>query len=198
MRGWWFAIILLLLDPLAADARPQDAVDDILDPAPTLAGRLLVAAPTMSANPFAHTVILVCGHGSDGAFGFIVNRRAGKIEATEGRKGLEGVPVDMGGPVGPRLLFLLTRAEEAPPGAMVVGNRFAIGNPEPYFADTTGRPSPSPAMLVVGYSGWGAGQLEAEIARGDWLVVDADDELVFSASDEAKWTEALKRRGSEL
>jgi len=191
-------VVLAVVAPVAAMAHGQNAEAEVRDPPPSLAGRLLVASPAMASTPFAGTVILVCSHDASGAFGFVVNRRAGAVEATADRKGLAGVPVDMGGPVGPQLLFLLTRAEDAPKGAMLVANRFAIGNPEPYFADADTFPSPAPAMLVVGYSGWGGGQLEEEIERGDWLVVDADDDLVFTLSDDAKWARAIKRRGQDL
>ena len=179
-------------------ARGQDAAGEVRDPPPSLAGHLLVASPAMASNPFAGTVVLICSHDGTGAFGFVINHRAGKVEASDDRKGLDGVPVDVGGPVGPQLLFLLTRAKDAPVGAMVVANRFAIGSPEPYFADVAAHPKPDPAMLVVGYSGWGAGQLEAEIEHGDWVVVDGDDDLVFDVADDAKWSQALKRRGLDL
>ncbi|MBI3444855.1 MAG: YqgE/AlgH family protein [Magnetospirillum sp.] len=191
---------LCLLIPAGVLARGQDAAEADIHhpPPPSLAGRLLVASPGMAPNLFSGTVVLVCSHDASGGFGFIVNRRAGKVEATEDRKGLDGVPLELGGPVGNTLLFLLMKADDAPADAMRVAGRFAIGNPEPYFADAVGHPSPNPSLLVAGYSGWGAGQMEEEIARGDWIVVDADDDLIFDASDEAKWLQALKRKGLDL
>ena len=54
---------------------------------------------------------------------------------------------------------------------------------------------PKQALLALGYAGWGGGQLEAEIARNDWLVADPADELIFSAKDSAKWTGALRHMG---
>jgi putative transcriptional regulator len=54
---------------------------------------------------------------------------------------------------------------------------------------------PEGALLALGYSGWGPGQLESEIARNDWLTAEAAVDLVFSADDGGKWTAALRRMG---
>ena len=122
MRRATVLLVLLCLIPVLARARPQDAAEaDVRHPPPpSLAGRLLVASPGMSPNLFSGTVVLVCSHDASGAFGFIVNRRAGKVEATDDRKGLDGVPLELGGPVGNTLLFLLMKADDAPADAMRV------------------------------------------------------------------------------
>ncbi len=57
---------------------------------------------------------------------------------------------------------------------------------------------PKQALLALGYAGWGAGQLEAEIGRNDWLVSDSADDLIFSAKDSGKWAEAIRLMGIDL
>ncbi|MGE5505261.1 MAG: YqgE/AlgH family protein [Actinomycetota bacterium] len=165
-----------------------------------LAGKLLVASPRMPANFFAGTVILLGRHDDQGAFGLVVNRRAGTLEGKDKDADAPPLPwpLQIGGPVEPRLLFLLMTAETAPPSGLRVGG-FALANPEPYLAGGEGAPAPPrKAMLLMGYAGWAAGQLEEEIRRGDWLVVDADEHLVFDGSDADKWRHALGRRGEDL
>ena len=163
-----------------------------------LSGKLLVASPHMPANPFAETVILVCSHDGQGAFGLVVNRSAGQAEADShsGAGASPAFPLRLGGPVETKLLFLLMTAEAAPSDALMVPGGFAVGNPSAFLAGE--RPAPRRASLMVGYAGWTAGQLEAELARGDWMVQDADEETVFGTRDDAKWRRAVTRRETRL
>jgi putative transcriptional regulator len=176
-------LLLLLLLPSLASAEG-------------LAGRLLVASPRMPPNPFSETVILICSHDATGAFGLVVNRRAGHAEADGRDGGTAGFTLRLGGPVEPKLLFLLMTAEAAPPEALSVPGGFAVGNPSPFLAGEL--QPPRRATLVVGFSGWDPGQLEAELRHGDWLVQDADEETVFGERDEAKWQRAVNTRKLEL
>jgi putative transcriptional regulator len=162
-----------------------------------LVGKLLVASPRLQGF-FAGTVILLARHDAEGAFGLVVNRRAGTLEGVADDKPAP-FPLQIGGPVEPKLLFLLMTAEAAPKTALKVGTAFAVANPEPYLAgDGQAPPPPRKAMLLMGYTGWGPGQLDAEISSGDWEVIDADEHLVFDGSDADKWRRAIKAKGMDL
>lgn len=186
-------LILLWLVPMLLGA-PAGAWDTAV-PLGGLGGKMLAASPKMTGGFFAETVILVCRHDAAGAFGLVVNKRAG--HAGEEQGSTPGWPLHVGGPVEPQLLFMLMSAEAPPPGAMVVEGGYAVANPEPYLTKG-GAAAPRRGMLVMGYSGWAPGQLEAEMARGDWVPVEADEELVFGAKDDAKWRRAINKRGVDL
>ncbi|MFZ1467405.1 MAG: YqgE/AlgH family protein [Paracoccaceae bacterium] len=165
-----------------------------------LAGRLLVAMPGMSDPRFHRSVILICAHSDDGAMGLIVNKPltdltfAGLVEQL-------GLPVSapdrdirlrFGGPVERGRGFVLhsddwigTEATMQVPGGLRMTATLDI-----LEALATGG-GPARALLALGYSGWGPGQLEAEIGRNDWLVAQPGVDLVFSDQDPGKWTGAL-------
>lgn len=194
MRRLRLALVVAVLAALApplAGARIGAAPDATpLGRVTGRAGRLLVAHPNMAGNFFAGTVIVLLRDGEGGAFGLVVNRPLGR-EAAEAlfrqldpelgeRARQAGLALYLGGPVDTALLFLLHATESG----------FAAGDPRKLL------PLPGSdrrAMLVLGYAGWSAGQLDSEIARGDWLVVDADADLVFGGDDDGKWERAVSR-----
>jgi putative transcriptional regulator len=169
-----------------------------------LGGKLLIAMPGMGDPRFDRSVILICAHSADGAMGLIVNKPApelsfagllDQLNIPRGEKGRD-IRVHFGGPVERGRGFVLHspdyragRATMQVPGGfgmtatLDVLNALAVGK------------GPASALLALGYSGWGAGQLEAEIRRNDWLIGDAAAELVFQPDDGGKWTGALKRMG---
>ena len=171
-----------------------------------LTGKLLVAMPGMQDPRFDHAVILVCSHGPEGAMGLILNKPLQDLQFAELLDHLEiargsatlAVPCLYGGPVERGRGFVLHGTGGAPhEGQIEVGGRFAVTTTRDILADLAAGKGPQEAMLALGYSGWGAGQLEGEIARNDWLVADAADELIFSAKDGAKWSGALRQMGIE-
>jgi putative transcriptional regulator len=169
-----------------------------------LAGKLLIAMPGMGDPRFEKSVILLCAHSSEGAMGLVVNKPSSDLsfsglleqlkipQAPEGRD----IRVHVGGPVERGRGFVLHSADYRSDGAtMTVPGGFGMtATIDVLTALASGR-GPDAALLALGYSGWGPGQLEAEIARNDWLTGDALPELVFSRDDGGKWRGALKRLG---
>lgn len=173
-----------------------------------LAGKLLVAMPGMADPRFDRSVIMVCAHSDDGAMGLIVNKPnrdlsfASLLEhlnipvAAHGRD----IRVHVGGPVERGRGFVLhstdypeQAASMRVPGGGSGGWRMtATLDILEAFARGQG---PSAALLALGYSGWGPGQLEAEIGRNDWLVCDAREDLVFAEDDAGKWIASLRSMG---
>ena len=165
-----------------------------------LTGKLLVAMPGLSDPRFDHSVILVCSHGEDGAMGLIVNkplpqmRFADLLDQLKIAHGpsLPPMPCLYGGPVDRGRGFVLHGPGHGPSeGRLYVAGGYLVTTTRDILEDLAQGRGPKEAMLALGYAGWGAGQLEAEIARNDWLTVEADPELVFSAAGPAKWSRAL-------
>lgn len=165
------------------------------------AGRLLVATPLLLDPNFYRTVVLLCAHDEQGSFGLVLNR---PLEAA-----VADVAPEWGSVVAdPPLLFA--------GGPVDGGQGFAIGRGE--FASGEPRWTPVGAgvglvgmaedpgvlpglvevRLFVGYAGWGAGQLEAEVAEEAWFVLDAMDGDAFTLRPERLWHEVLARQRGEL
>lgn len=177
----------------------------------SLEGSLLVARPNMAPNLFSRTVVLLMKHDANGAFGFILNRPGGDAKLSELLTDLgsklpasmpadPGIPMHLGGPVEIGTLFVLHSADIETKDAIAAAGRYVMSPP----IDTLERMAesgkqPSHIRLMLGYSGWGAGQLEAEIARGDWEVVAPSDDLVFGQSPPlAQWERAWEKRAIGL
>ena len=169
-----------------------------------LAGQILIAMPGMADPRFDRSVILICAHSEDGAMGLIVNKPLEDMRfdelldqlsiprAPEGRD----IRVLMGGPVDRGRGFVLHTADwVAGKATLAVPGGYAMTATQDILEALAIGGGPQHALLALGYSGWGVGQLESEIARNDWLTTAAPEGLVFGAEDSAKWAAALKAMG---
>ena len=167
-----------------------------------LDGQLLIAMPAMGDMRFARAVIFVCAHSAEGAMGLIVNKPAPDLRFADLLKQLKIAPspeaaearVHFGGPVEHGRGFVLHTGEYAVEGASLrVNDTFAMTATVDILQDMARGEGPAQAILALGYSGWGPGQLEGEIQANGWLVAPADAELVFGPKDAEKWESALRR-----
>jgi putative transcriptional regulator len=183
------ATALLAVVGVAAGSsgRPRAA-----DPPLPAKGRLLVASRTLRDPNFQRTVILLLQYDADGAVGLILNRRSEtkvsqlfpKVDGLARRKDL----VYLGGPVQTREVFLLVRSKKEPSDSGAVLEDVWVSQSEKLLEDLAqDKRGRRPFHVYVGYAGWGPGQLDAELARGDWRVVPADPELVFEESPARIW-----------
>jgi len=165
-------------------------------------GTLLLSAPALLDPNFMHTVVLLVQHDDDGAYGLVVNR---PTDATLGdllpeHPALAASPLKVysGGPVGLDTLQVLHQAPEQLLGGAPIGAGLFLGAGHEDLAGFLagpGRPS-AELRLVVGYSGWGAGQLDAELAQGSWVPRALDPALVFTDEPpEVVWRRALRGLG---
>lgn len=169
-----------------------------------LGGKLLVAMPGMGDPRFDRSVVLLCAHSDDGAMGLIINKPtpdlnfAGLLAHLDMARAPEGrdIRVHVGGPVERGRGFVL-HSDDYPmgPATMPVPGGLRMTATLDILEALARGEGPASALLALGYSGWGPGQLEGEIARNDWLVCDAAPALVFAADDGAKWTGALRSMG---
>jgi len=185
----------LLMEPLNTPALvPED-----------LTGKVLIAMPGMGDPRFAGSVVFMCSHSPEGAMGLIVNKRMAEVTFAEMLEQLEIVPpggapdmpVCFGGPVEMRRGFVLHTSDyhSAKNESLVVDHRFAMTATLEILEDIAHRRGPLKALMTLGYSGWGPGQLEAEIGDNGWLTAEATPELIFSTAIDRKWEAALQSLG---
>ena len=174
------------------------------DDIPYLDGQLLVAMPGMGDPRFERTVIFLCVHSPKGAMGLIINRPANDLRIADLMEQLEiqasdHVPdskVHLGGPVENVRGFVLHSGDYGDPtSTMKVSEQFGMTASLDILKDMAGGKGPANAILALGYSGWGPGQLENEIKANGWLTCAANSEIVFQKRDDDKWTAALKSIG---
>jgi putative transcriptional regulator len=160
-----------------------------------LKGKLLIALPTLVDDTFYRTVILVLAHAPQGALGVVLNRPTDvAVAELFPQLALEAVQPSVlftGGPVEPDGIICLARgaSEEAPGFAPVLDTWGSIDPREP-------PPTGVDAVRVYrGYAGWSARQLESELARNSWLVLDALPSDLATTEPEDMWTRVLERQG---
>lgn len=164
----------------------------------SLRGRLLISSGGLFDPNFRHTVVLVGEHNADGALGVVLNRPL-EVTVEEALPSLGGlVPpgslIYGGGPVQPEspvLLAELTRPELA--DILVFGSVGFLTGDVPSEIE----PSIVRARVFAGYSGWGSGQLEAEMAADSWITEPAREEDVFTENPDLLWSRVLQRKGPE-
>lgn len=172
----------------------------------SLAGQLLIAAPTIGDPRFSHTVILMVKHDEGGAFGIVINRPVGErsiaslLEAAgDDMSGVEGsLRVFAGGPVQPELGFVVHSSEYRSAETMDVDERVAMTANRQILRDIGRHRGPEKSLFALGYAGWGPGQLEAELERHDWFITPEEPKLIFDADRGNLWDDAMARRTREL
>ncbi len=145
-------------------------------------------------------------HDARGAFGLVINRLYGTGPLKELVRGFgfesdraEGdISMRYGGPVERGQVFVLHSSDYEIPGTIKINSDLSITNQDMVIEDMAEGEGPKQRMVVLGYAGWGAGQLDSEIARGDWTSMSADKDLVFLEDIEAIWTRARARAGVPL
>jgi putative transcriptional regulator len=162
----------------------------------SLKGRLLISGGGLYDPNFRHTVVLVGQHDADGAVGVVLNRPMELTveQAVPPLAGLvePGESLFEGGPVASDQAVLLV--DVAQPGFVDVPVFGSIGFLTGEVPSDI-RPFVRSARIFVGHAGWGAGQLDAELESGAWIVEDATEDDVFTAAPETLWHRVLKRKG---
>ena len=163
----------------------------------SLRGQLLVAAPVLLDPNFLRSVILIAEHNEEGALGVVLNRPS---EATVGDVvpdlasviGLDD-PVFAGGPVQPGGVLVLAEFDDPTAAALPIDGNLgfvALDSDLGSLGSGTRR-----ARAFAGHAGWGPGQLDGELERGDWILEPARLEDAFSGDPRGLWSEVLTRKG---
>jgi len=161
-------------------------------------GKLLLDGGVLQGSFFHHTVVLVCEHNPEGAFGLVLNRVAGSkvgdLLVADLPVPLKESPLFVGGPVQPTALSFL-HADNFIPHANVLPN-LSLGHSLDELVEIGESFSPEKKVkMFAGYAGWSPGQLENEMKHRAWLTFPASLDLVFETPPEALWPKILKSRG---
>ncbi|MEJ7931141.1 YqgE/AlgH family protein [Ramlibacter sp. AN1015] len=173
-----------------------------------LTHHFLIAMPGLEDERFARSVIYLCEHSARGALGIVINKPSDinlkhlfdKVELPLGREDLMGAPVFQGGPIATERGFVLHEAvvaQDAPPEETVYASTMTIPgglemttSKDVLEALSTGA-GPRKVLVSLGYSQWGEGQLESELAENSWLTVGADAAVIFDTPVEERYERAL-------
>ena len=165
-------------------------------------GSLIVAAPDMLDPNFMHTVVLVVQHSPEGAYGLVINRPAtitlNVLLSDHPILGKQRFPVHAGGPVGLDTLQFVHRVPEAVPGGVELAPGLHLGGDLDALARYIER-EPLEAQqhvrMLLGYSGWGARQLEGELGAGAWVPAALQADWVFDTDGQLVWRKVLRSLG---
>ena len=168
----------------------------------SLAPVLLVSMPQMLDPNVSKTVVLLAEYGAHGAFGLVLNRRMPEpaqaiVTADEPLSIHPRMHLFTGGPVEPTRAWILTAQPELDPEALEVMSGVYL-SASPSLVRRTLETAPDPRVrMVVGSAGWGAGQLDGELAESSWLLAPAESDLIFSTPVDEMWETAIRRLGAE-
>lgn len=163
-------------------------------------GKLLIAEPMMQDENFRRTVVLLCEHTEQGTFGLVLNKELPlTLNDVLPGENLPESPLYLGGPVQPDTLHVVHRAGNRVEGATEVSPGIWWGGK---FDDIrqillSGEVPESYFRFFLGYSGWGEGQLDGEIAQGGWILTGCRPEFVFGKSEKPLWRQVLKKMGGD-
>jgi putative transcriptional regulator len=163
-----------------------------------LKGQLLLDSGRLGGSFFARTVVLICQHDAEGAFGLVLNRvtenKVGEALVADLADTLKEMPLHLGGPVQPTALSFL-HCEDFLPEANVIPN-LNLGHSLDSLQELGDSFAPGRKLkLFAGYAGWSPGQLEDEMKRKAWLTYPASLELVFDVQPGHLWQTVLKKKG---
>ena len=163
----------------------------------------LIATEKMKDNRFEKTVIAMLENDKDGAWGLVINKPIGSIpiallidpslNTSKEREELYklNIPVFWGGPVGTKEIFVLHSNEYQSDTTNNYGS-ISISQDYNILFDIVKNKGPEKSLVILGYSGWGSGQLEGEMERDGWILSDIDLEIIFSKESNTKWNKAYK------
>jgi putative transcriptional regulator len=166
----------------------------------SLAPTLLLSMPQMLDENFERTVVLLCDHSADGAFGLILNRptTTAAAEAVAFDPPIEvhqGPLLWTGGPVEPqRGWILLGEPVDADAQTQIAPDLYISTSIE--LLRKVIQETPVRTRVLTGYAGWGPGRLVQELAASAWLTVDIDPALIFDTPADERWDQALRRLGT--
>lgn len=172
-----------------------------------MAGKLLLAMPSMGDMRFEKSVIYICAHDEQGAMGLVINNPVKDIEFHELLDQLKitsditldlkatNIPVMNGGPVEGARGFLLHSNDFNVDDTIKVAKDIHVTGTLDALKEVAKGNGPQEKLFILGYSGWSAGQLDQELQQNAWLIVDADPALVFHDDQSGKWDMALKKLG---
>lgn len=191
------------------DLDESDSASSASTPSPPvgyLEGYLLIATPLITESCFAHAVIYICAHNQGGAMGLVINHTIQNLAYgdiftqlnIDGDRFDRETPVFFGGPVDAARGFVLHSCEYGRTETVLMQNGISLTSNIQVLRDMAVGMGPKKALLALGYAGWTAGQLEAEIEANSWLTVPATPDLVFDTANDLKWNHSALSVGVDI
>jgi putative transcriptional regulator len=172
--------------------------------------QFLIAMPGMGGDTFAGTVIYLCEHTEKGALGLVINKPIDitlknlfeKVELSLDREDLAQTPVYFGGPVQTERGFVLHEQLDEEGGhyssSLKIPGGLEMTTSKDVLEALSSGGGPRKLLVTLGYSGWGAGQLEDEMGRNSWINVDAAPDIIFDTPVEERYDKALSLLGIDV
>jgi putative transcriptional regulator len=172
-----------------------------------LTNQFLIAMPGMGDGTFAGSVVYLCEHTEKGALGLVINKPIDiklknlfeKVELSLDREDLADEPVYFGGPVQTERGFVLHERLGDDGGhynsSLRIEGGLEMTTSKDVLEALSNGAGPKKVLVTLGYSGWGAGQLEEEISRNGWITVQAEPDIIFDTPVEQRYDKALSLLG---
>ncbi|MGC2062082.1 MAG: YqgE/AlgH family protein [Thermodesulfovibrionales bacterium] len=159
--------------------------------------------PGLEDINFRHTVILICEHSEEGAFGIILNRVLMKsfiplMSAFDLSDSLVDMPIHFGGPVRPEQGYVIYSPFDTKYGPMKINRNIAVTASKEILHDIAAGRGPKQYFFALGFAGWTANQLEEELMMDSWLVAPLNIDIIFNLPAEKRWTQAAATIGVDL
>lgn len=171
-----------------------------------LTNQFLIAMPSLADPNFAQTVTLICEHNAQGALGIIINRPMRmrladvfqQLDLQSHDKVLREQAILHGGPVQPDRGFVIHRGDASWESTLAVSEALHVTTSRDILSALAEGTGPAAVCMALGYAGWDAGQLEAEVSQNSWLTVPADERILFDTPYEQRWAAAAQLLGVSL
>lgn len=171
-----------------------------------LTNQFLIAMPAMTDANFSQTVTYIWEHNADGALGIIINRPLQmklvdvfeQLKMPTSQDGIGQQSVLQGGPVQTDRGFVVHRIGGTWEHTRQVSSQIQVTTSPDILRAMASGSGPGTAIVALGYAGWSAGQLEAELAQNAWLTVPADERILFDTPFEQRWHAAARLLGVDL
>ncbi|MGB9429622.1 MAG: YqgE/AlgH family protein [Gammaproteobacteria bacterium] len=171
-----------------------------------LVNQFLVAMPSLNDPNFQQSVVYVCEHNAQSALGIVINRPSKlvlgdifkQLSIQADNHQLAERPVFQGGPVQTERGFVIHAPAGAWESTLKIGDSLGVTTSRDVLAALARGEGPSRTFVALGYAGWGAGQLETELAANSWLTIPADQRIIFETPAEQRWQAAAQLIGVDL
>lgn len=170
----------------------------------SFSNHFIISMPHMNDPIFSKSLIYICEHDDDGAMGLIINKpmiseNAADIIQQTGLAQIKPPPdIYFGGPVNLEMGLILHDANYNIEGTLTISKSVALTSNKQIVLDLKNGGGPDEFRFSFGYAGWGKGQIEREIENGDWLLMPADDDFIFSIPNTDKWKKAASKFGIDI
>ena len=168
----------------------------------SVAPAFLLSMPQLDDPNFRRTVVLLCQHSSEGAWGLVLNRPTGTpaVEAVRMEPPIardNGLELWVGGPVEPERGCILLGDDPNDEEAVQIGAGLFISGSAALLRRLLEGEAPPHTRLLMGYAGWGPGQLDEELRASAWLISEVESDLIFDVAADQMWETAIRRLGAD-